>query len=83
MHWIDWSIVLGLLAVLSVMAVITKRYTQSVADFLAANRCAGRYLITVSHGVAGLGAITIIATFELHYNAGFTAIWWQLITVCF
>ena len=81
MHWIDWSIVLGLLTVLSVMAVITKRYTQSVADFLVANRCAGRYLITVSQGVAGLGAITIIATFAMHYNAGFTAIWWQLITV--
>jgi len=81
MHWIDWSIVIGLLTLLTVMAVFTKRYTRSVADFLAANRCAGRYLISVSQGIAGLGAISIIGGFEMYYNAGFTAAWWRLIFI--
>ena len=79
LHWIDWSIVLGLLVFITVMAIFTKKYTQSVADFLAANRCAGRYLISVSQGIAGVGAISLVAGFEMFYNAGFTAAWWKLI----
>ncbi len=78
MHLIDWGIVLGLLIVIVVTAVATKRYTQSVADFLAANRCAGRYLLCISQGTAGLGAISIVAFFEMFYAAGFTADWWML-----
>ena len=81
MHWIDWSIVFGLLILLSVMAIFTKRYTKSVADFLAANRCAGRYLTTASAGIVGLGAITIVGNFQLYYEAGFTAAWWQLMAI--
>jgi len=37
-------------------AIYTRRYTRSVADFLSANRCAGRYLLTVAGGIASLGA---------------------------
>lgn len=81
MHWIDWSIVFGLLLLLSITAIFTKRYTRSVADFLAANRCAGRYLTTAQAGIVGLGAITIVANFEMYYNAGFTAAWWQLMSL--
>ena len=81
MELIDWSIVAGLL-VLMVWAVHrTKKHTRGVADFLVANRCAGRYLITVGSGAAGTGAITIIATFELFYAAGFSAVWWNLTIV--
>jgi len=76
MHLLDWSIVGALLAVICVMAARTKKYTQSVADFLAANRCAGKYLLGVADGIAGLGAVSIVAMFEMHYKAGFTAIWW-------
>src|SRR5690606_31597241 len=79
LHWIDWAIVAGLLAVIVAGAVYTKQYTQSVADFLAANRCAGRYLLCVAGGMSGLGAISIIATFEMYYKAGFTATWWVLL----
>ena len=72
MHWIDWAILLGLLAFLTVMAIYTKQFLKSVADFLAANRAAGRYLIAIAQGEAGWGALTIIAVFEMFYRAGFT-----------
>ncbi len=75
--WIDWAIIVGMLFVISAVAYSTKKYTQSVADFLAANRCAGKYLLGVADGIAGLGAISIVALFEQHYKAGFCAIWWN------
>ena len=78
MHWIDWLIVASVVAFISVTAYNTKRYMQSVADFLSANRCAGKYLLGVADGIAGLGAISIVARFELHYKAGFTGSWWDM-----
>lgn len=82
MHWIDWSIVFGLLVILTIMAAFTKRYTRSVSDFLAANRTAGRYLLSVASGIASIGAISIVGGFEMYYQAGFTAVWWQLMMIC-
>jgi SSS family solute:Na+ symporter len=78
MQWLDWAIVCALLTFIVSCAFYTKRYTQSVADFLAANRCAGRYLLSISEGIAGLGAISVVAWFEMYYEAGFTATWWEL-----
>ncbi len=79
MHWIDWCIVLGLLVGIVAAAISTKKCIQSIADFLAANRCAGRYLLCISQGTAGLGSISIVAFFEMYYKAGLTADWWHLI----
>jgi len=76
MHLLDYSIVAALLAFLIAMAIVSKRYMQSVADFLAAGRCAGRYVLTVSEVIAGIGAVTIVAEFEFYYTTGFTAQWW-------
>ena len=69
---------LGLSAFIIGAAIYTNRYTKSVGDFLAANRCAGRYLLCISSGMAGLGAISIVAFFEMYYAAGFTAVWWSM-----
>lgn len=77
-HWIDWTIVLGLLFSLISLVVYAGRYNRSVADFLAANRCAGRYLLTVAGDASGLGAITVLAFYELYYHSGFTGVWWNL-----
>lgn len=76
MHWIDWLIVLGAFAGLAFTAYTTKQYVRGIADFLAANRCAGRYLLTLADGMAGLGAIGIVATFQQFYAGGFGAAWW-------
>jgi len=78
MHWLDWVIVILMLTFITVTAYSTKKYMQSVADFLSANRCAGKYLLGVADGIAGLGAISIVAKFELHYKAGFTGCWWEM-----
>lgn len=53
------------------------RYNRSVADFLTANRSAGRYLLCVGGGMAAVGAITIVAQMQMFYRAGFTALWWS------
>lgn len=79
MHWIDWGIILILPAIMIAVAVYTKKYTRSVADFLAAGRCARRYLISTADGIAALGAISIVCLFEVFYSAGFSAFWWTAI----
>jgi solute:Na+ symporter, SSS family len=79
LQWLDWGIVLGLLVVITIAANKTKKYTSTVADFLAANRCAGRYLLAVSDTMAGVGAISVVAMFEAYYRAGFTFVWWGIL----
>ena len=76
--WIDWGIVVIVLAVMMSGVYISKKFMRSVADFLAAGRTAGRYLVSVGQWIAGLGAITIIANFEMNYIAGFTMSWWGM-----
>ena len=75
---IDWLIVISTFGILGGVAWYTTRYTRSVAGFLAADRSAGRYLLTMAGGMAGLGAITIAANFEKYYQAGFSAGWWGM-----
>lgn len=74
--WIDWLVVLVPVAVIAVVAAKTRRYVRSVADFMAANRCAGRYLVATAQGEATYGATSVIAQFELFLIAGFTFGWW-------
>ncbi|MFH1614077.1 MAG: sodium:solute symporter [Planctomycetota bacterium] len=76
MHVVDWVIIACLFIILTAMAQFTKRYTRSVADFLAANRCAGRYLICIAQGMAALGAVSVIAQMQVFYNVGFASMWW-------
>ena len=76
LHTIDILIVAVLLGTVLGVAWYTRRYTRSVADFLSANRCAGRYLLTVADGIAGLGAVTIVASWEKFYQGGFAALHW-------
>lgn len=76
MQTLDWAILGTLVVLLVVIATVASRLTRSVADFLAANRSAGRYLLSVSSGMAGMGAISIAAIFEKYYQAGFGAYWW-------
>ncbi|AHF91800.1 sodium:solute symporter [Opitutaceae bacterium TAV5] len=73
---LDWSIVIAAALALAIIAIWIRRYTRSVSDFLAANRCAGRYLLTLSEGIAAFGVTSLVANFEKFYQAGFAAFWW-------
>jgi SSS family solute:Na+ symporter len=75
----DWLIVIICLAVLFLGVWLSKKFVQSVADFLSAGRTAGRYMITVSQGMAAIGAITIVGQWEVNYVAGFSLRWWEFI----
>ena len=77
MHWIDWAVIFSSAVFFTLLAYSTKKYAQSTTDFLAANRAAGRYLLTLSEGVAGLGAVSIVAMFQMNYKVGFAANWWS------
>ncbi len=80
MHILDWAIIGGLFSFTVLVALYSRRYSKSVADFLAGSRCAGRYLLAIAEGEAATAAITAVAYFQLYYTAGFTAIWWQFMT---
>ncbi len=75
---IDWIIVFAILVFMIASVIASKTLMRSVSDFLAAGRTAGRYLISVSVGVAGLGAITIVGNLEMNLIAGFSMAWWGL-----
>lgn len=77
MHWIDWCItIIPVMAVLGV-AIYSRRYMRGVADFLAAGRVAGRYVITIGDMESALGIATIIAVAEAQYQTGYAVVFWS------
>jgi SSS family solute:Na+ symporter len=81
MQTIDWLIVL--LPVIGVFLItrVTASRSRTVAGFLSAERCAGRYLICNARGEAGNGAISAVAVFQLVYASGLTLNWWSQLAV--
>lgn len=75
---LDWLIVGAMFVFLAASALVSRSHMRSVADFLAAGRSAGRYLIAVSAGAAGLGAITVVGNLEMNLLAGFSMSWWGM-----
>ncbi len=75
---LDWGIIIGFILTLTCVALWMRRFTRSVSDFLVADRCAGRYLLTLSEGMAAFGVTAVIANFEKFYQAGFAAYWWGM-----
>ncbi|HEX3074882.1 MAG TPA: hypothetical protein VHP30_14810, partial [Ignavibacteriales bacterium] len=77
--FIDWLIVALCIGTLLLGVKLSKTFVKSVVDFLSAGRSAGRYMLTVSHGMAYIGAITIVGQWEMNYIAGFVIRWWEFI----
>ena len=78
---LDWAIVFSFFVALISLMLFVGRLNKSVADFVAANRCAGRYLICVAEGAAALGIMSFLGHFEQYYEGGFTpAFWWLMVT---
>ena len=76
LNYIDWLIVMCILSGMIWSVSYSKGLMRSVADFLVAGRSAGRYMVSISSGVAGLGAITIVSHMEMGYVSGFALSWW-------
>ena len=77
MSWLDWALVGVSLVFMVSVVVLSKSYMRSVADFLSGGRTAGRYILCVSSGMAGVGTISIVGLFEMNYIAGFSMTWWN------
>ncbi len=73
---LDWSIVIGFVALLVATALLANNLSRGVSGFLTADRCAGRYLVTVAYNMAQVGVITLVWYFQIGYDVGFTQIWW-------
>jgi SSS family solute:Na+ symporter len=54
MSSIDWAVVIAFIVVLFVISLYTRSLVRSAADFVAANRCAGRYILTAASAMAGV-----------------------------
>ena len=81
MHWIDWLItIIPVLFVLG-LAVYCRRYVRGVADYLAAGRVAGRYLMCVAGLESALGVTMVVANSEAKYKTGFAMDFWQNLTL--
>ncbi|MEI8045936.1 MAG: sodium:solute symporter [Bacteroidota bacterium] len=80
LSWLDWSIILVLFMLMLGMVFLSKSLMKSVSDFLATGRTGGRYIISMFHGTAALGAITVVGALEQNYNAGFNSRWWEMPT---
>ena len=74
----DWLIVLFVFCGMVYSVNTTKGLMKSVTDFLVAGRTAGRYVVSISSGIAGLGAISIVMFLEMGYVSGFALAWWGL-----
>ncbi len=75
MSMLDWIlVVLPLLIVLGV-GLYAQTYVKSVADFLSANRSAGRYLLCISGSELQTGAVVFVNSFEVFNHGGFAFNW--------
>jgi SSS family solute:Na+ symporter len=80
---IDWIMISLPLAIVLVAGIFARSYVKGVADFVAANRSAGRYLLSIARGEFQAGAVVFVAYFEIISHAGFTYTWWGWLTIPF
>ena len=81
MNWIGWLIVVLPLIAILWAACHAQRYVRGVADYLAAGRVAGRYVISVGDLQAGLAVITLVALCEQEYQCGMAMGLWSKLTI--
>src|SRR6185503_15045951 len=81
MSTIDWILTVLPLALILAIALYTRRFMKSVADFLAGGRCAGRYLIANAFGESASGVANTLSKFEMYMKSGFTIAFWAALSV--
>jgi len=81
MSFFDWIVAACPLLLVGALGIYSNRYVRSVADFMSAGRCAGRYILAIASGELGVGAVAFVAYFELISQSGFTLTWWGWLTI--
>lgn len=76
MTFFDWFLIWVPITCAMGLALYVARFNKSVVDFIAAGRCAGRYLLATAGGEAGSGAVTAIALFQMTTKTGFAFQFW-------
>ncbi len=76
LSWIDWTIVAVGIVLVRLVSWSTCSLMRGVADFLSANRLAGRYLLTVGGEMGNIGVISLVAAWQAFSSAGLPTIWW-------
>lgn len=77
MGLIDWLIVIIPVTFVIGIGFYSRRYIRGVADFLAAGRVCGRYIISVGDMANALSIIGLVAFVEVHYKTGFALAFWM------
>lgn len=80
MFWLDWILIWVPLLIVVYAAFKSQKYVKGVADFLSAGRIAGRYVVSVASGEAGMGLISVVAIMEMYYRSGFAISFWGTLT---
>jgi len=80
---LDWFIIIVAVVALRIFSYSTRKYMRSVADFLSANRLAGRYLLTISSAMGSIGIVSIVGGFEAMDQAGIAPTWWANLMIPF
>ena len=81
MSFLDWAIMAVAVIALRLISLSTRNHMKGVADFLSANRSAGRYLLTIAGQMGGTGALSVIAFFQMYYSSGLPPIWWNFMNL--
>ncbi|MBO4619990.1 MAG: hypothetical protein J5654_07755 [Victivallales bacterium] len=77
MSILDWLLVLVPVAFVMYMAFHSRSYVRSVADYLAAGRICGRYVISVADVANALSIIVLLTQVEMYYKTGFAMSFWN------
>jgi SSS family solute:Na+ symporter len=77
---IDW-ILLGVLFLMPLAGgYLCRKLVRGVSDYLVAGRNVGRYLGLGTDSMQSIGAVTILAYWQMNYKSGFAGQWWYLLT---
>jgi Na+/proline symporter len=80
MGLIDWLVVIIPVTFVIGMGLYSRKYIRGVADFLAAGRICGRYVICVGDVANSLSILGLVAYIEMTYKTGFALAFWNAIT---
>ncbi len=80
---LDYVVILGPLVLVFGLEHALQHYMRSVADFLAASRCAGRFLVSTSIDAGGSNVMALLVAMEIFSHAGFSVAFWQRLSELF